>query len=311
MNIIKNVIISVFSVLLSNLANAEQLMPRALISDDYPNTQTTAKEIPFNTLILGSNEFSGDEDWFTFTVSKSAGFHFIMSTLNRDSGYPYFVLYDNNLTELHKEMFSTSGETVSLNLSQGMYYIKLYQYNGNTTEYKFIIKTEQISNAVVLDSVTIEYCKNNPAVCGISTVIDTNGSTEEGIAQCKNSPGSCGISISSLGGYTQEQMMAAENSHLPLPISLSPKLGFHLNELILNTVDGKQKLWANFNFVPDKTRILFEASSFGDALGNDQDQDDFSIEEGDCNDTNATINPGAEEILNDGIDQDCESRLDD
>jgi hypothetical protein len=39
----------------------------------------------------------------------------------------------------------------------------------------------------------------------------------------------------------------------------------------------------------------------------DNDGDGFTENQGDCNDDNAHINPGAEEICGDGIDQDCSS----
>ena len=39
----------------------------------------------------------------------------------------------------------------------------------------------------------------------------------------------------------------------------------------------------------------------------DNDGDGFTENQGDCNDDNTNINPGAEEICGDGIDQDCNS----
>jgi formylglycine-generating enzyme required for sulfatase activity len=38
---------------------------------------------------------------------------------------------------------------------------------------------------------------------------------------------------------------------------------------------------------------------------NDQDQDGYLLEDGDCDDNDASVYPGADEIIGDGIDQDC------
>ena len=43
----------------------------------------------------------------------------------------------------------------------------------------------------------------------------------------------------------------------------------------------------------------------GDIVGGDNDGDGFTESQGDCNNSNAGINPGASEICGDGIDQDC------
>lgn len=42
----------------------------------------------------------------------------------------------------------------------------------------------------------------------------------------------------------------------------------------------------------------------------DSDGDGYSVEEGDCNDDDATVNPGAEEICGDGIDNNCNGEVD-
>jgi len=67
--------------------------------------------------------------------------------------------------------------------------------------------------------------------------------------------------------------------------------------------------------VSTTTRVLISVQAAQTHLRNtmsdiDDDQDSFTENEGDCNDNDAAIYPGAQEILSDGIDQDCDGRDD-
>ena len=48
----------------------------------------------------------------------------------------------------------------------------------------------------------------------------------------------------------------------------------------------------------------------GDCEGTDEDRDGWCLEEGDCDDTNEWVNPGRDEDPEDGLDNDCDGRVD-
>jgi hypothetical protein len=62
-------------------------------------------------------------------------------------------------------------------------------------------------------------------------------------------------------------------------------------------------LWVRFAF-------LLSCAQSDDPEGVDADSDGWTVEAGDCDDTDATVNPGADEIWYDGLDQDCDGGSD-
>ncbi|MGB0640852.1 MAG: putative metal-binding motif-containing protein [Myxococcota bacterium] len=51
--------------------------------------------------------------------------------------------------------------------------------------------------------------------------------------------------------------------------------------------------------------VDIDSDDTGEPAGTDDDGDGITVEDGDCDDTNDTIYPGATEVVDDGIDQDC------
>ena len=68
-------------------------------------------------------------------------------------------------------------------------------------------------------------------------------------------------------------------------------------------------LWATLVGTPFLSMLL-GISQCNDPLDTDDDGDEWTENQGDCDDTNAGINPGAIEVCN-GIDEDCDGAVDD
>jgi hypothetical protein len=62
----------------------------------------------------------------------------------------------------------------------------------------------------------------------------------------------------------------------------------------------------NFDDTGDDTGETAETGETGETGLTDEDGDGYAVEGGDCNDADATVNPGGTEIWYDGVDQDCD-----
>ena len=73
-------------------------------------------------------------------------------------------------------------------------------------------------------------------------------------------------------------------------------LNFSILTTILSCIDQKTSESQTTNALPSDTDVPVESQ--------DLDGDGFSLTDGDCNDEDASVYPGAPIVYNDGIDQD-------
>ena len=74
--------------------------------------------------------------------------------------------------------------------------------------------------------------------------------------------------------------------------------------------DGVDDYIDNCPEVPNPDQMDTDGDGTGDACDNDLDGDGYSVDEGDCDDYNVSINPGATEICGDALDNDCDGLID-
>jgi len=66
----------------------------------------------------------------------------------------------------------------------------------------------------------------------------------------------------------------------------------------------------NFDRKVDTADLSVLLANFGHVCPIDNDRDGWTVHEGDCNDSNPNINPAAQEICGDGIDNNCDALID-
>ena len=230
------------------------------------------------SLIIGKgNAVSG-----TFsTIDWSLGSYFLKIEVELSSGSGYIDLGTTQFMSVPYAMYAQSSGS---NLPQGTSSGDTLKWDASTNSW--VISSGDISanNEFEIRTSKIEFYSNNSATSGGEIVADGGSSvTARGVVWGLNEnptiDNSKTVDGTGSGAYSSE-----------------------LTNLTESTSYYYRAYATNSNSTIYGTTYSFETMSGSD----DNDGDGFTVQDGDCNDLDFTINPAAFEIQGDGIDQNCD-----
>ena len=110
-------------------------------------TTATASAVTFNTDVKGQINPSGDVDYYKFTVTVGGSLTVSLTTLPGD--YDLRVVNSAGVTMGLSQNGATTSESINLNLSAGIYYARIYGWNGASSATSCYTMRVQTSTASI------------------------------------------------------------------------------------------------------------------------------------------------------------------
>jgi len=183
--------------------------------------------------------------------------------------------------------------------------VEMMKMEPTTYVYKIILNANFDNTKGVIDLVPLMFnVLDVNGTCGISDYFVDRKSKATNIAwnldECdKSTSQSITVTIE-----TSQKPVSPKNPSIFEPIACGPvylnKGAYLINPLTLNA-ESK----------PSNSLFVAACLNESDIIGCvDNDNDGWTYDCGDCDDSDPTINPGAQEVCGDGIDNNCNSRID-